>query len=142
MPGNTGEQFLCDLNDYINRPVVESFERTMADLTHTDARAGKPRLQENLELAATVTGRLAHDFVNILTGILGFTELTLAQRAPETLPHRYHKEVQQSATNGAAWIHKLQLFGRRIRPTFWPTTLGTVLAEEAERLRGKVKLEI
>src|SRR2546425_809917 len=81
------------------------------------------RLQDDLEIAAKVTGRLAHDFGNMLTGILGFTELTLNQLSPESLPHRYLKEVMQSAKSGAAWIHKLQLFSRRTLSPFWPSTL-------------------
>src|SRR5262249_52435278 len=74
---------------------------------------GGPRLQDRLEDAARLTGKLAHDFGNVLTGILGFTELSLSQIPADALPHRYVKEVWQAAHQGAQWIQKLQQFSRR-----------------------------
>src|SRR5262249_4846898 len=44
-------------------------------------RRGAPR-QQALESAAAVVRRLAHDYGNVLTGILGFCELSLAQPMP------------------------------------------------------------
>jgi signal transduction histidine kinase len=66
-----------------------------------------------MDQAAWMAGRLAHDFGNVLTGILGFTELTVAQLAPNSPPHRYMTEVWQAARAGAGWVHQLQMFGRR-----------------------------
>jgi len=66
-----------------------------------------------MDQAAWMSGRLAHDFGNVLTGILGFTELTLAQLATDSPPHRYLTEVWQAARAGAGWVHQLQMFGRR-----------------------------
>ena len=89
--------------------------------------------QERLEQAAIITGRLAHDFGNFLTGILGFTELSLTQAPPEGTQRRFLQEVLQSAQNGAAWIHRLQLFCRRSAGPCWPTHLAGVLAQEEAR---------
>jgi len=44
--------------------------------------------------------RLAHDFNNVLTGIMGFTELSLGHLAPGTLPASIATEVHHSARNG------------------------------------------
>src|SRR5262245_22856946 len=38
----------------------------------------REEMERHLQTAAAVAGRLAHDFGNVLTGILGFTELALA----------------------------------------------------------------
>src|SRR4051794_24681748 len=40
--------------------------------------AGEP-VDQRLEQAAQITSRLSHDFGNLLTGVLGFSELALAQ---------------------------------------------------------------
>jgi nitrogen-specific signal transduction histidine kinase/CheY-like chemotaxis protein len=93
-------------------------------------------IHERLDLAAAVTSRLAHDFGNYLTGILGFTELSLTQATPDTTQHRYLLEVLQSAQQGAAWIHRLQLFCRRTSGPIWPTRLASVLAQEEARIRA------
>lgn len=92
--------------------------------------------QRFVEQAAAVTGRLAHDFGNVLTGILGFTELSLTQLPENSIPHRYIQEVLHSAQQGASWVRKLQLFSRRAAPQCWPTALGPIIQEEASRLRA------
>jgi signal transduction histidine kinase/ActR/RegA family two-component response regulator len=91
--------------------------------------------QRHVETAAAITGRLAHDFGNVLTGILGFAELSLTQLPANSVPHRYVNEVLQSAQQGANWVRKLQLFSRRSAPQAWPTALAPILHDEAARLR-------
>src|SRR5207302_5159549 len=83
---------------------------------------------------AHVASRLSHDFGNLLTGILGFTELALAQAGAGTLAHRYLSEVWDVARGGADWLKKLNLFCRRHAFEFMPTGLPGALAEEEARL--------
>lgn len=113
--------------------------QALANWRSRNAAAGDGDLgavQRHLENVAAVTGRLTHDFGNYLTGILGFTELSLSQCTPDTAQHRFLQEVLQSAQQGAAWIHRLQLFCRRSNATAWPTRLASVIASEQERLRS------
>jgi two-component system, cell cycle sensor histidine kinase and response regulator CckA len=94
-------------------------------------------IQRRLELAATVTARLSHDFGNYLTGIMGFTELSMFQLNPDSAPYRFLKEVLQSAQEGAIWLRRLHLFCGGASPMLvWPTWLPSVLAEEEARLRA------
>lgn len=92
--------------------------------------------QRRLEQAAVVTSRLSHDFGNYLTGIMGFTELSLSQAALDSTLHRYLGEVLESAKHGAEWIHRLQAFCRRSVTPAWPSELASVLAQEETRLRA------
>jgi signal transduction histidine kinase/CheY-like chemotaxis protein len=114
-----------------------------ASLTRTFERA---RLQGKLEAAAALTSRLAHDFGNVLTGILGFAELSISQLPPDSLPRRYVEEIWQAAQQGARWIQKLQMFSRRRSQPFLPATLPMVVAPEKTRLgplwEGRVELRV
>jgi signal transduction histidine kinase/CheY-like chemotaxis protein len=93
--------------------------------------------QARLEVAAQVTNRLTHDFGNVLTGVLGFSELALAQQVPANTPlHSYLTEVFRGASNGAAFTHQLRLFARRQSASSRPSHLAPVLAEEEQRLRA------
>jgi signal transduction histidine kinase/CheY-like chemotaxis protein len=94
-------------------------------------------LQRRLEQAAIVTGRLSHDFGNYLTGIMGFTELSLGQVPADGLMHRYLQEVLQAAKDAAEWIRRLHLFCRRNPTRSWPTVLACLLAEEEARWRAE-----
>ena len=89
---------------------------------------------QRLEEAAVVSSRLSHDFGNLLTGILGFTELAMAQVAAGTRAHGYLGEVWNVARNGADWLKRLNLFCRGQRPRFTPAGLPGALADEEARL--------
>src|SRR4051795_5086144 len=69
--------------------------------------------QERLEQSVEVVQKLAHDFGNILTSILGFTELALDQLHPDDLVHAHLQEVQRAAEQGARLTNQLRLFSRR-----------------------------
>src|SRR5262249_34967594 len=100
--------------------------------THWQDRArGRQRLGD----ATVVVGRLAHDFGNVLTGILGFTELSLGESAPGSAQHRYLSEVHESAQRGALLTARLKQFSQRPRPHSRPTALAAVLQEEEVRVR-------
>src|SRR5262249_23617952 len=96
----------------------------------------RDRLQNYLETAAAVTGRLVHDFGNVLTGILGFAELGAGQLPAESLARRHVTEVCPRATQGAEWLSRLRLSSRRRAPNFWPCSLPALLAEEEVRVRA------
>jgi signal transduction histidine kinase/CheY-like chemotaxis protein len=89
----------------------------------------RAQMCQKLEHAALVTSRLSHDFGNYLTGILGFTELSLPQVPRESQLHRYLLEVLQSARDGSDWIKRLHWFCRRNGHYSWPTELSSVLDE-------------
>ena len=89
-----------------------------------------------LEYSAVITGRLSHEFGNYLTGVMGFTELSLAQVPADGLLHRYLQEVLQAAKEGAEWIRRLHLFSQRNPTKPWPTPLWCIVAAEEARLRS------
>lgn len=88
-------------------------------------------LQHGIDRASVLTRRLAHDFCNILTSILGFAELSVYQLKADSPAHHYAMEVLEAARLGAAWSQKLQLFSLQQQARFVPTALAGVLAEES-----------
>jgi CheY-like chemotaxis protein/two-component sensor histidine kinase len=91
----------------------------------------------DLEKAAVVAGRLAHEFGNHLTGILGFTELGLAVDPADGPAQRYFREALESARSSADWLHRLHHFCRRGSAPAWPTALSALLNAEEERYRAE-----
>ena len=70
--------------------------------------------RQRMEAAARIVRRLAHDFGNILTGILGFSELALSQQADLDSPmYLYLTEIHRGAQNGAQYTDQLRLFARQ-----------------------------
>jgi signal transduction histidine kinase/ActR/RegA family two-component response regulator len=95
----------------------------------------RARLQQRLEDAAHIVGRVAHDFGNVLTSILGFTELSLGMAPPNTPLHRYVAEVYQAAEQGAALTSRLKQFSQRNPAHGRPCGLGHAVGQEASRVR-------
>jgi signal transduction histidine kinase len=93
------------------------------------------RLQQRLEEAATVAGWLAHDFGNVLTGVLGFAELALDQAPPGSELHDFLREIRQTADRGAEFIRKLLCFSRRQRSRAEVARLADVADQVAGRVR-------
>jgi signal transduction histidine kinase/DNA-binding NarL/FixJ family response regulator len=92
--------------------------------------------QQRLEQAAQITRRLAHDFGNVLTGILGFSELALSQHvAPNSILFNYLSEVHKGAQGGASLTQVLRLFSRRQAVPTRSCTLQNVLPDAEARLR-------
>jgi CheY-like chemotaxis protein len=98
--------------------------------------------QRRLEDAAVVARRLAHDFGNILTGILGFSELALKQVPPDSPVFRFMEEVRRAAEEGAQLTHLLRIFGCRRAVSSQTGSLAVAAAAEADRLRAALRPEI
>jgi signal transduction histidine kinase/CheY-like chemotaxis protein len=99
--------------------------------------------REHLDAAAAVVRRLAHDFGNILTGILGFSELGLAQQFSVNSPlHDYLTEIHRGALHGAEYVNQLRTFARRRATSTRTCPVVAVLNEEEKRLRPLLGADI
>jgi signal transduction histidine kinase len=93
-------------------------------------------IQQGLEQAAVLVGRLVHDFNNVLTSILGFTELSLAQLPPGSAHRNFMSEVYAGAQQGSQLLSRLGQFTvRKMVPQGLITALNPLLAEAENRLR-------
>lgn len=93
------------------------------------------RLQQRMQDAGTMSGRVAHAFDNILTGILGFAELTLSQTETRSPIRPFIEEVLRAAQHGVQFTQQLHQFSRCGMCTAGPTPLDQVILEEEARLR-------
>lgn len=92
--------------------------------------------QRRLDDVALVTRRLAHDYGNVLTSILGFTELSLSQLSGDSPLRRYLAEVHRGCQQGALLTQRLRLFARRPATAPHPASLVAAVAEQKSRLAG------
>src|SRR5262245_41614481 len=69
--------------------------------------------QRRLEDIALVARRMAHDFNNVLTAILGFSELCLSVLRPSSPGYGYAVEVHRAAQEGENFTRSMRWFSRR-----------------------------
>src|SRR5207237_938796 len=111
-PGqNEGVRVLEDLalagSDGSEQPAATAPGLVAGESEMGSAQLDGARMEQRLQDGGVVAGRMAHSFDNILTGILGFVELTVSQMTPGSLPYRYLSEVLQAAQQGAQLTQQL-----------------------------------
>src|SRR5258706_14724554 len=72
-----------------------------------------------MEAAGRLGGRVAHDFNHLLTVIIGYCELLLADLDPQDPRHADISEIQKAGTSAAGLTRQLLAFSRKqiIEPT-------------------------
>jgi len=100
---------------------------------------------QKMDTVGQLAGGVAHDFNNVLTAIIGFSDLLLANHRPSDPSFQDIMNIKQNANRAAGLVRQLLAFSRRqtLRPqVLW---LGEVLSELSillARLLGEnVKLE-
>jgi signal transduction histidine kinase len=101
----------ADLREVNEGLESEILERTRALLASEDAL----RQSQKMEAVGQLTGGLAHDFNNMLTGIIGNLELLQARIAQGRIGEieRHIAAAQEAAQRAAALTHRLLAFARR-----------------------------
>ncbi|MEE9261581.1 MAG: PAS domain S-box protein [Dehalococcoidia bacterium] len=59
---------------------------------------------QKMEVVGQLAGGIAHDFNNLLTPVMGFTELSMDQLAPDHPVRGYLQQVQDAAERGATLV--------------------------------------
>ncbi len=114
----------------------------------TDEHALKAQFAQSQKMDAVgqLAGGIAHDFNNVLTAIIGFSELLLANHRPTDPAFADIMNIKQNANRAAGLVRQLLAFSRqqRLRPQV--LSLSDVLADLTillERLLSeKTKLEL
>ena len=101
---------------------------------------------QKMDTVGQLAGGVAHDFNNVLTAIIGFSDLLLANHRPSDPSFQDIMNIKQNANRAAGLVRQLLAFSRRqtLRPqVLW---LGEVLSDLSillGRLLGEsVKLEL
>jgi two-component system cell cycle sensor histidine kinase/response regulator CckA len=101
---------------------------------------------QKMQAIGQLAGGVAHDFNNVLTAIIGFSDLLLANHRPTDPSFQDIMNIKQNANRAAGLVRQLLAFSRRqtLRPTM--LTLSDVLADLTillDRLLGeKVQLSV
>ena len=126
----TAEADLRELNEGLENQVQE---RTQALLAAQDAL----RQSQKMEAVGQLTGGLAHDFNNMLTGIIGNLELLQGRVAQGRIGEiaRHIEAAQGAAQRAAALTHRLLAFARRQPLDTKPNDINRIVLSMEDLLR-------
>lgn len=97
------------------------------------------RLHQRIQDAAVICGRMAHDFDNILTGIMGFTDLTLPQVPAGSQAATFLGEVGKASQRGVRFTQQLHQLSRAGQGRPQPGSIRAALLREEVRLKPLLK---
>jgi two-component system cell cycle sensor histidine kinase/response regulator CckA len=125
---------------------VEAVIVNALDITEQRAIENQLRQQQKMDSVGQLAGGIAHDFNNVLTAIIGFSDLLLANHRPSDPSFQDIMNIKQNANRAAGLVRQLLAFSRRqtLRPQV--LALGDTLSDLRillERLIGEnVKLSL
>jgi len=92
-------------------------------------------LDDKLESIGLVSRRIAHDFNNVLGGILGYASFIKSLIEEDNSIYKYIDTIESSASKGADMTKRLLDFGRGEKPKSFPINLTKLLKETVRTLR-------
>jgi PAS domain S-box-containing protein len=119
--------YLLPLRD--RHEIITHYYIRRKDIT-TEAMEKKRRAQSrNLEALGTLAGGIAHNFNNLLMGIMGFTEMTQIELADDHPCQQYLNNVLASAEQGKELVEQIAAFSGQTTQDKQPLRIGIIIKE-------------
>ncbi len=117
--GKNGKWILftaAPLKDHDNN--ITGAIETFQDTTERRKTEAQFRQAQKMESVGRLAGGVAHDYNNVLSVILGYTELAMTQIKPAEKVHTYLNEIHTATKRGGSITKQLLAFARKqtIRP--------------------------
>jgi PAS domain S-box-containing protein len=100
-------------NNLLSDPAVGGMVFNARDVTEQRKLEDQLRQSQKVQAIGQLTAGLAHDFNNILTAIIGYSDLALASLDPNLLACRQVDEIRQAAHRAAGLTRQLLAFSRK-----------------------------
>ncbi len=110
-------------------------ERSPALAAHVGPLIDPERLQHRLADASVIAGRMAHDFDNILTGIIGFADLSAPQLPAGSQVQKFVSEIGKVGQRGIQFTQQLHQLSRSGHGKPLPGSVAATVGKEEARLR-------
>ncbi|MBW1781583.1 MAG: PAS domain S-box protein [Deltaproteobacteria bacterium] len=125
---------------------VISFYQDITELKK--AQKDKEDLQKRLVMAQKVeaigrlAGGVAHDLNNMLTPIMGYSEVLLGEFSPKDKRSEYVKQILTASDNARDLVHKLLAFGRKQTLEYTQVNLNEAIKRFEKLLRRTIREDI
>lgn len=111
----------------------ESLERDRLQLATRLERARR------MQMIGSLASGIAHNFNNIISAILGYSEMVEPQLTPGTKPAAHIDEIRRAAERGRDLIDNILAFGRRRDARVLPVQMRTLLEEAGSLLHASLR---
>lgn len=118
-----------------NAPYILAFDRDITQRKNLEARL---RQSLKMESIGNLAGGVAHDFNNILAGIMGYAELIKSRSSQDPKIFSHAEQILKAGERAAGVIKQILLFSRKGDQKKIPTDMGHIADEVIALLRASI----
>lgn len=97
---------------------------------------------QKLDALGMFAGGVAHDFNNIMTAIIGHTELALIDSEQDEGLHRRIEYINNACYRAKDLVNRILTFSRQTDPEFIPLALGEVVTDALKLIQSSIPAHI
>ncbi|RMD57707.1 PAS domain S-box protein, partial [Candidatus Parcubacteria bacterium] len=115
---------------------IVAFSGFLRDMTEWKRMQEQLAHSQRMESLGMLAGGVAHDFNNILAGILGYASLLKMQADKDEKLYQYGEIIEKSAQRAADLTQQLLIFSRKGQPNYRAVDLNAVVKEAVQLIRS------
>jgi PAS domain S-box-containing protein len=127
------------------RPVIQSSGNHFViyeDITGQRLLEMQLRQGQKLESIGTLAGGISHDFNNILSAVIGYTELCLLDAPEGSTLYRHLQSILEAGARARDLVKQILAFSRQNKQELRPVDLSVIVKETAKLLRATLPTTI
>jgi PAS domain S-box-containing protein len=121
---------------------IINYAAVQRDVTHEVMMQKQLRQTLKMEALGTLAGGVAHDFNNILAGVLGYTEMALATTDPGSKMHTWLDRAVSACMRGKELVDQILTFSHYSDQERSPIFIKTIIKESLKLLRATIPTTI
>lgn len=121
---------------------IMAYRGILRDITERKRLEQQLMQAQKMEAIGTLAGGIAHDFNNILTGLLGYTEISLEETPPDSSVHAHLLAIRAAALRARDLVKQILTFSRQTPGEKKPLRMAQVVQEAVKLLRGMLPSSI
>ena len=114
------------------------FQGLARDVTKQMLMESRLQHTQKMEAIGNLAGGVAHDFNNILGGIIGYTQLIKKHSSRESKIYPYVEQILKASERATGLVRQILLFSRKTETRKIPTDMGLIAKEVIELLRASI----
>jgi PAS domain S-box-containing protein len=134
-----GKVLWMDVNavllEWQDRPAIMCFLR---DITQNKAMERQLLHAQKMQAIGTLAGGVAHDFNNILSAMMGFTEICLAETPRGSRTAHRLSRVMQAGQRASELVNQILAFSRQEETDLKPVNVSAIIKEALKLIRASI----
>ncbi|MGD8845600.1 MAG: response regulator [Desulfobacteraceae bacterium] len=121
---------------------VSGYVESTRDITDIKKLEGQLLQICRMQTIGMLAGGIAHDFNNILSAIIGYAELSLAQTPKASELYGYQQQILQAGQRATDLVHQILTFSRNNHKVLQPVKIKDVFNEVLDFIRASLPATI